>query len=164
MTLNNCELPSVQQPMNTAPRRSSPRLRIAPAAPRAPQASPGVVAQVRLALRPKARLATLLGCLLGGFVPLASYVVAHGEVDLETVHGMVSLLLVLGGLLFSAKTVFAWGRMAFNHGGKALGFTVLLEGVMTMSHTHWLAFIALGYLVSVNAIATGCTLSLAGRR
>jgi hypothetical protein len=125
--------------MNAAPRRSSPRLRIAQAAPKAPQAPPGVVAQVRLALRPKARLATLLGCLLGGFVPLASYVVAHREVDTGTAHGLVSLLLVLGGLVFSAKTVFQWGQLAFQHGGKALGFTVLMEGVMTMSHTPWLA-------------------------
>ena len=146
--------------MNTAaPRRSSPRLRIAPAA-RAPQAPPGVVAQVRLAFRPRARLATLLGCLLGGFVPLASYVVAHQEVDTGTVHGFVSLLLVLGGLLFSAKTVFQWGRMAFQQGAKALGFVVLLEGVMVTSHTPWLALSALGYLVCINAVATGCTLSL----
>jgi hypothetical protein len=87
-------------------------------------------------------------------------VVAHREVDTGTAHGLVSLLLVLGGLVFSAKTVFQWGQLAFQHGGKALGFTVLMEGVMTMSHTPWLALAALGYLTAINGLATGCTLSL----
>jgi len=151
--------------MNTAaaPRRSSPRLRIAPTT-RAPQAPPGVVAQVRLAFRPRARLATLLGCLLGGFVPVASFILAHREAEFDDLHGWLAVLLVLGGLVFSAKTVLEWGSMAFHDGRKALGLVVILEGSMTLSHTPWLAGAALAYLVGINALATGCTLSLAGRR
>lgn len=42
---------------------------------------------------------------------------------------------------------------------KALGFTVLLEGVMTCSGQQWLAITALCYLCTINAIATGVTLA-----
>lgn len=120
----------------------------------------GVVEQVRVALQPKNRLATLLGFLLGGFVPLASYVVAHYEIaSSEALYTQLSSYLVLGGLLYSAKTVYAWGKRAFASPAKALGFVVLLEGVMTTSSTAWLAIAALSYLVVINGVATGCTLS-----
>jgi hypothetical protein len=134
-----------------------------PRAPREPkvQGPLGVVEQVKQALKPKARLAACLGFLLGGFVPLASYVVAHFEVDTNApLYSQLSTLLVLGGLVFSARTVYDWARLAFNASGKALGFVVLAEGVMCTSHTPWLAVSALVYLVCINGIATGCTLSL----
>jgi hypothetical protein len=67
---------------------------------------------------------------------------------------------VLGGLVFSALTVFRWGRLAFGSPVKALGFVVLAEGVMTFCSTAWLSVVALGYLVLINAIATGCTIAL----
>ncbi len=144
--------------MTNAVRRSSPRLIMAPAPRRSPTPL-GVVAQVRLAFRPKARLATVLGALLGGFVPLASYTVAHQEANFDTLRGWIAVGLVLGGLVFSAKTVREWGELAFHDGRKALGFVVLMEGVATLSQTPWLALAALSYLVGINAVATGCTLS-----
>jgi hypothetical protein len=123
----------------------------------------GVVDQVRAAFAPKARLATFLGCLLGGFVPVATFVVAHYEVDtarLGSSHSVLSIVLVLGGLLFSAKTVYGWGKLAFQAPAKAFGFVILTEGVMTLAQTSWLSVAALIYLVAINGIATGCTLSL----
>ena len=39
----------------------------------------GVVQQVKLALKPNNRLATVIGFLLGGFVPLACYWISHHE-------------------------------------------------------------------------------------
>jgi VIT1/CCC1 family predicted Fe2+/Mn2+ transporter len=62
---------------------SSHQLRlVTPQRERAPrQPATGVVAHVKEALRPKNRLANTLGGLLGGFVPLATYVVSHGELD-----------------------------------------------------------------------------------
>lgn len=133
--------------------------------PREREAPTGVVAQVRAALHPRARLATLLGCILGGFVPLASYVVAHGEIDATVpLYAQVSTLLVLGGLLFSAKTVYTWARAAFDSPAKALGFVVLVEGCLTLSRTHWLGLAALALLVAVNGVATGVTLSVGSKR
>ena len=122
------------------------------------QSSPlGVISQVRRALKPANRLAAAVGFLLGAFVPVAIFVVAHHEAGPLAVTG--SWGLVFGGLLYSAQTVFSWARMAFVNVAKSLGFCVLLEGVMITSTTHWLSVAALCYLVAINAVATACTLS-----
>lgn len=124
----------------------------------------GVVDQVRVALRPKNRLAALLGAILGGFVPIASYVLAHHEIAPGTAWALQPApWLVAGGLVYSAKTVFDWARAAFALRAKALGFVVLLEGVMTGSATRALALAALVILVGINAVSAGCQLSLARR-
>lgn len=145
---------------------SSPRLRAVsqPPPPRAPRttrpARADVVSQVRAAMQPRNRLATALGALLGGGVPVATYVLSHQEVSQAApLYAQLPAWLVLGGLLFSALTVTQWGRMAFGSGWKALGFTVLLEGVLTCSSTQWLSVGALVYLICINATATGVRLS-----
>jgi hypothetical protein len=151
--------------MNTSTaRKSNPHLRIVRASaskPSTPPAPLGVVEQVRQAFRPANRLATFVGFLLGGFVPLATYVVAHYEHDLSRpLYAQLTTLLVFGGLFYSARTVFAWGNLAFRAPIKAIGFVVLIEGVMVSSATPWLRVAALAYLVMINGIATGVTLSL----
>ena len=121
----------------------------------------GVVAQVRRACSPGNRLAAAIGLLLGGFIPLAVYVVAHVEaVPLSTITVGTSgpWALVFGGLAYSAKTVFEWGKLAFTSAFKATGFVVLVEGVAVTSHTHWLGIAALCYLIAINGTATACTL------
>lgn len=121
----------------------------------------GVVDQVVLACKPKNRLATAMGFLLGGVVPVATYLEAHSELSKDQpIYSQVAFYLVLGGLLFSAKTVFAWAKAAFADAYKAAGFVLLLEGVMVLSHVPWLPLILLGFLVSINGVATGCLLSL----
>lgn len=165
------------RPSPRLPLESSPQLFLAPApakepapsrAPREPRSRRepqplGVVAQVRAAFRARNRLPALLGFLLGGFVPVACYVLAHAELTGAPVWTQPRAVLVLGGLLFSLRTVYAWGRLAFAESAKALGFCVLVEGVMVTAQTEWLAFAALAYLVAINGIATGCRLALDGR-
>jgi VIT1/CCC1 family predicted Fe2+/Mn2+ transporter len=132
--------------------------------PKAPKVKPipgplGVVDQVREALKPKARLATFMGFLLGGLVPLASFVVAHHELDHgQPLWAQVALYIVIGGLVYSARTVYDWGKLAFRSGFKSLGFVVLLEGVMVTSSTGWLGLVALAYLIVINGTATACNL------
>lgn len=118
----------------------------------------GVITQVRRAFARGNRLAAVVGLLLGGFVPLAVYVVAHGESGAFAGHER-AWALVTGGLVYSAKTVFEWARLAFTSAFKSLGFVVLLEGIMVTSSTHWLALAALGYLIGINSVATACKLS-----
>jgi hypothetical protein len=102
----------------------------------------------------------LLGFLLGGFVPLASFFVAHYELTTDApLYSQKAIYLVLGGLAYSAKTVWQWGRIAFRNALKAAGFVVLLEGVMVTSRIVWLSVAALVYLMVINGIATGCNLS-----
>jgi VIT1/CCC1 family predicted Fe2+/Mn2+ transporter len=136
-----------------------------PEATSASAARTNAVDQVRIALRPRNRLATFLGFLLGGFVPLASFFVAHFELTAITpLYTQRALYLVLGGLAYSAKTVWQWGTVAFQNAFKALGFVVLLEGVMVTSHILWLSIAALVYLMAINGIATGCNLTAKASR
>lgn len=123
----------------------------------------GIVAQTRAALRPGSRLATLLGATLGSFVPVATWVVAHREINAALpLWRQFGSLLVAGGLAYSATNVFSWGRLAFRSPVKAAGFVVLLEGVLVGSSTHWLSLAALAVLAGINAIATGAILSTEG--
>ena len=151
-----------QTEISFAPRSARVSSRPAPREPLARRPL-GVVAQVRRACAPGNRLAAVVGMLLGGFVPLAVYVVAHGESGAFAGHER-SWALIGGGLIYSAKTVFEWTRLAFSSAVKAVGFCALIEGVMVSSHVHWLALVALGYLVAINGVSTGCALSLGGRR
>ena len=131
-----------------------------PPAEQIPPGSLGVVDQVRLALRPRSRLAFGIGLLLGAFVPLATFVISHTELDLtRPLWGQLPALFVAGGLLFSAVTMYGWGKLAFLQRAKALGFVLLLEGTMVTSHTHWLALGALCYLCAINGVATACNLA-----
>jgi hypothetical protein len=114
-----------------------------------------IVTQIHIAARNP--LPAVIGALLGALVPSATFVVGHYELTSWTEP---KALIVLGGLVFSALTVFRWGRLAFGSAVKALGFVVLAEGVMTFCSTAWLSVVALSYLVLINAIATGCTIAL----
>lgn len=128
------------------------RLQVASRAPRAPRTL-GVGDQVRIALRPKNRLEALCGLVLGGFVPVATFVTAHGG------WTWMTAVLVVGGLVFSAKTVFDWCSLAFGERAKALGFVLLIEGVMVASPVRWLSLAALALLVGINGTSTGCRLA-----
>ena len=118
-------------------------------------ASRDIITQIYVAARNP--LPAVIGALLGALVPSATFVVGHYEL---TSWIEPKALIVLGGLAFSALTVFRWGQLAFGSAVKALGFVVLAEGVMTFCSTTWLSVVALGYLVLINAIATGCTIAL----
>ena len=119
----------------------------------------GVIDQIVVAFERKNLLATLFGFWLGGIVPFAVYVTAHNSVQAQP-----SLwLLVVAGLIYSATTVFKWGTVAFTSKVKAVGFVVLLEGILTFSPEHGLAIAALATLMVINAIATASNL-VANRR
>jgi len=128
---------------------------------KASESQSGIVTQVKRAFLKKNRLATFIGIILGGFVPVAIYVVSHNEAGAAfSLHPTSANGLVLGGLLYSAQTVYQWARAAFTQAIKSVGFCVLLEGVMVTSQTKALTLAALFLLVAINGIATGCKLSL----
>jgi hypothetical protein len=118
----------------------------------------GIVDEVVLALGPRDRIATAIGFVFGGMIPIATFLEAHRLDEHRPLHHQVGAYLVLGGLAYSAKTVFAWARRAFNDRVKAAGFVLLLEGVMVTSHVPALPYVLLALLVAINGIATGCTL------
>ena len=58
--------------------------------------------------------------------------------------------LVLFALLFSAPTLIEWAERWCNGKIKAIGFTVLLEGVMVFSTSEYLAITGLVILMAIN--------------
>jgi hypothetical protein len=115
------------------------------------------LAQLRLARRRP--LAALLGA-TPGFVPVGVYWVGHHELTSWAPWICPKAMIVYAGLLFSVLTVYGWSTDMFGSKIKALGFTVLIEGIMMTAAAGWLNLIALGYLVAINAIANGCRLAL----
>jgi hypothetical protein len=123
-----------------------------------PPSDRDVVSQIKLAFAHP--LPLLIGALIGALVPIATYTVGHLELAAAG-WGSVPGAIVIGGCLFSAITVYKWGRRAFDSTFKALGFVVLSEGVMTFSQTSWLSMLMLSFLVAINAIANGALLAVA---
>jgi len=114
----------------------------------------GILDQIAVASKSSNRLASIVGGVLGGFIPLAVYLVAH----LETSQNALKWVLVAAGMLYSATTVYQWARIAFKHWTKAFGFVVLVEGVAVFATTPAISVGALAILVAVNAVSTAYNL------
>jgi hypothetical protein len=95
----------------------------------------------------------LLAACAAGFLPVASYILAHVES-----HSQPWLwVLVLAALAYSAPTLASWAA-SWTHKGhgktallKAWGFTILLEGTMVLSHLQALSMSGLIILVAINS-------------
>jgi hypothetical protein len=120
----------------------------------------GVVDQVRKSMQKHNRLAMVAGAILGGFVPTASFEIARYEVQANP----AMYILVTGALIYSAMSVYDFAKVAFKHPAKALGFVVLLEGVLVFAKSLPLSYAGLALLVAINAIAAGNALALDQRK
>lgn len=123
-----------------------------------------VIGQVKTAVKRNNLLSTIVGFVLGGFIPIATFCLVHYDLtDSMTGLRLLEIPLVLGGLIFSAKTCVAWTTQAFQDRVKAIAWVILLEGVMILSPIQQLAAIGLAILVVINGVATGCNLALQSR-
>ena len=126
-------------------------------------ATTDVVTQLECAIRrPQA---TLIGALVGGLVPWFARTLAHDQLPATWSSGntglaMVMLAVVLGCAVFSAITVYKFGRATFGDTRKALGFVLAIEGVMLVS-TGVTSTVALVVLILINALANGAAIALA---
>src|SRR5262245_23023901 len=126
-------------------------------------ATTDVVTQLECAIRrPQA---TLIGALVGGLVPWFGRTLAHDQLPAawsadNSSLAMIMLTVVLGCAVFSAITVYKFGRATFGCTKKALGFTLAIEGVMLVS-TGMTSNVALGVLIAINALANGSSIALA---
>jgi hypothetical protein len=136
-------------PKEKAPRRKSKRINLISA-----RSIDSVIDQTRVAFSVSV-IGSMVGIVLGGSIPLICYTIAHHE---WTEWLSVYTLLVCGGLIFSAKTVFGWGKAAFRDSYKALGFILLVEGTMVFSSIRWINLLCLAILIGVNAVSTGANL------
>ncbi len=122
-----------------------------------------VVSQLECAIRrPQA---TLIGALVGGLVPWFARTLAHEEVPAAWSAGnhglaLVMIMVVLGCAVFSALTVYKFGRAVFGDVRKAIGFTLAMEGVMLVAHGATSA-VALAVLIAINAVANGSVIAMA---
>lgn len=140
---------------NTKPRRRKPAPPAKASRPNMGRSTkdPGVMRQIAAATNSPRSLT--VGAIIGGFVPYASFHVAHYEAGARP----WLWLLVVAALLFSGLSVFEWTRRAFGSIPKALGFVALTEGIMLCTGTPALAATALILLMGINAAATGARLA-----
>lgn len=92
------------------------------------------------------RIAAMIGA---GFLPVASFAIAHFEAP----YNPALWVLVAAALLFSAPTLVTWAAQWCGSIYKAIGFATLLEGVMVFSHIQPLAYAGLAILVLINAVS-----------
>ncbi len=105
-----------------------------------------ILSQLR-ALRGQ-RLATVTGAIIGAVVPVLVYRIAHHH----AAESPALWLIVAGGLLFSASSVYGWGMRLFGNAWyKAGGFTLLLE-LSTVFVKGWESKLALSVLILINAV------------
>ena len=122
-----------------------------------------VVSQLECAI--KNPHAALIGAVIGGLVPWFGRTLAHEEIPDAWTSGSTALALamlavVLGCAVFSAISVYKFGKAAFGDAKKALGFTLALEGVMLVSQGAT-SNMALVVLIAINAVANGAVIALA---
>jgi hypothetical protein len=89
----------------------------------------------------------VIAAIAAGFLPAASYVIAHVEAPTNP----YLYILVVAALGYSAPTLVTWSKKWAGHIAKATGFAILLEGVMVLSHIEALSLTGLTILVLINS-------------
>ncbi len=103
---------------------------------------------VKINAAQKKTLGQTLASITCGFLPIASYVMAHKEAS----NGNPWLYsIVVACLIVSAPTLAKWSAR-FMEAWKGWAFTFVLEMVMVFSHITWLNISGLVLLVLVNAM------------
>ena len=126
-----------------------------------------ITEQIRRAFKKNNRLPFGIGAAMGAFVPVAIFCLTQYTMGVS--HDLVMgckeypwlMGLIIGGCVFSAKSVYQWSRAAFaNDRVKAAGFVVLLEGCMVLAPILTLKIIAGLFLVLINAFSSGSSVLL----
>lgn len=89
----------------------------------------------------------VLAAASAGFLPVASYLLAHYEADARP----LLWVLVAAALLYSLPTLAEWAARWCRSWWKACAFAVLLDGVMVASDIQPLALCGLAILVLINS-------------
>jgi hypothetical protein len=104
-------------------------------------------APIKINAAQKRTIGQAMASVASGFLPIASFVLAH----YESKTNPLLWVLVAAALLFSAPTLATWAQKWCGNAYKAWGFTILLEGVMVFSGTPALSYAGLAILVLINA-------------
>ncbi len=118
-----------------------------------------VISQIQSACANGNRRWALVGFIIGGIIPALTFCIDRYEVkSTSPLYAQVAVYLVLGGMAFSAKTVYQWTKAAYHDMIKAIGTVVIIEGVMIFSENLTFAVVSLIFLVAINGTATACNL------
>ena len=125
-------------------------------------ATTDVVTQLEIAIRRPH--AALIGALVGAVVPWFARTLAHEELPAAWSGGnralaAIMIAVVMGCAVFSALTVYKFGKATFGDVRKAVGFVLAMEGVMLISHGTT-STVALAVLIAINALANGATIAM----
>lgn len=91
--------------------------------------------------------------LAASFIPCAAWFVAHFEIEKGFSDWKNPLwVIVLAALCYSAPSVAGWAKSWAGSWTKAIGFTVLLEGVLVSLHSPWFHGSALFLLSGINCL------------
>lgn len=126
--------------------------------------NPSIVSKIRIAFSRRNALATVLGIFHGAPIPVGVFSIMH--IEMQNQVWQWKGLIVLAGLLYSAKTVYKWGKQVFRGEDgspdtiKALGFVGMIEGMMVVSNMMWLNIVGLVILILINAIAGGVSMAM----
>lgn len=105
----------------------------------------------QLATLKQHKLATVFGFVIGGIIPVLSFLIAHKAT------GHCRWIIVAGALAYSATSVFQAMHRILGGDGlaaiKALGFVILIESSMVFVNLQYVSYTALGVLVLFNAVA-----------
>ena len=110
-----------------------------------------------IADRPQAFL-QLIASGAAAIIPVSTFAMSHTELaGLEPTRESIlihlpTILLILCGLAYSAPTVAEWAFLWTFSRAKAWAFTLLLEGVMTLSHVPILPVVCLCWLAGINLL------------
>lgn len=105
----------------------------------------------------KDRLAASIGFLFGAAIPVGVFRTVHW--DIPAGASPLLWIVVVAGLVVSAKTVYEWGNAAFGCRWKSIGFVGVLETMMVLTPSIWLAACFLALLVVANGVAASVALT-----
>lgn len=98
------------------------------------------------------KLETLLASAAASFIPVGVFFTSHKALGMSLSQSWPLWIISIAGLIYSIPSVVSWAQSWTGTRSKAIGFTVMLEGLMVLSGEMWLSVVALLLLGGVNAM------------
>ena len=95
---------------------------------------------------------TLLASAAASFIPVGVFFTSHKAMGTSLSQAWPLWIISVAGLIYSIPSVVAWATSWTGSKAKAIGFTVMLEGLMVGSGEMWLSVVSLLLLGGVNAM------------
>lgn len=120
-----------------------------------------VVLQFLSVVKGEHRIAACFGGIMGGLIPLCSYIGIHYEVDFTKEYYLQwQWWVVVFCLGFSLPKVYQWARIGFQSWMAGACFALAIELVMISYRNIYISLACLLVLMSINAISAGANIAL----